>query len=230
MQQVKRLNEANKAKFVAKAPPRVRPARLPPAMLEVTRRFKKEYTPQQLELLWGALLEVYGDAELAAAAVRSNPQVLNPSYSFCNTMLASREALEAMMGREEALDVMLKNPAVLQCGPSLETLGPAEIKGFAAMRAAGNALFPEGVRGPALLALLAFCAFPVVASYVPELEGSWALGVAKPAVGLLFAVAIEGSRLLIVGTVLKAKMAGDERERRAMEKADAARRRRMGKK
>ena len=34
-------------------------------------------------------------------------------------------------GKEEALDVILKNPAVLQCGPSLDTLGPDEIKGFA---------------------------------------------------------------------------------------------------
>ena len=61
-------------------------------------------------------------------AVLENPQILNPSYSFCNTMLASKDVLFTMLGKEDALDVMLKNPAVLQCGPSLDTLGPDEIK------------------------------------------------------------------------------------------------------
>jgi len=60
--------------------------------------------------------------------VLENPQILNPSYSFCNTMLASKDVLFTMLGKEDALDVMLKNPAVLQCGPSLDTLGPDEIK------------------------------------------------------------------------------------------------------
>ena len=46
-------------------------------------------------------------------------------YSFTNTMLSSRDVLYGMFEKEEALDVMLKNPAVLQCGPSLDTLGRA---------------------------------------------------------------------------------------------------------
>ena len=43
-----------------------------------------------------------------------------------------------MMGKEEAVEVMCLNPAVLQCGPSLDTLGPDEIKGFANLRSFFN--------------------------------------------------------------------------------------------
>ena len=57
------------------------------------------------------------------------------------------------LAHREALQVMRRNPAVLQCGPSLELLGPGEIKGFAALRGAGNTLLPPAAR-PALLAAL----------------------------------------------------------------------------
>ena len=38
----------------------------------------------------------------------------------------------------------------------------------------------------------------------------------------------QGSRLAIVGTIVKAKMGGDEKAKRAIEKAEANERRRMG--
>ena len=57
------------------------------------------------QVLWGALLNCYGSKELAEEAIVANPQILNPSYSFCNTMLASKEVLVNMMGKEDALDV-----------------------------------------------------------------------------------------------------------------------------
>ena len=77
-------------------------------------------------------------ARVEPQAVFSNPQIINPSYTFCNTLLLSKDVLSSggrgrlhttplasypaycsqvlfeMMGKEEALDVMLKNPAVLQ--------------------------------------------------------------------------------------------------------------------
>lgn len=143
-------------------------------------------------------------------------------------MLVSRDVLEAMMGKEEALEVMLKNPAVLQCGPSLDTIGPDEIKGFANIRSFGNRLFPESARGPALTAFLALCFFPLIANNIPALQDSWALNLAKPLVGLVFALAIEGSRIVIVGTIVKAKTSADPSERLAIEKAQAAEKRRMG--
>lgn len=52
----------------------------------------------------------------AAPRCIPTPQILNPFYSFCNTLLASKGVLFEMMGKEGALEVMLKNPAVLQCG------------------------------------------------------------------------------------------------------------------
>ena len=259
MSKVKEINEANKMPMVTRTAPKVRAQRLPPDVLEITTKFKKEYPcvphpmrtlqlaahtcqlverhchmswplvvrrKKELELLWGALLKSYGTAELAKAAVVSNPQIINPSYTFCNTMLISKQArtpalgttaqhreacrqhhrrpvdaltgvrpaqvLVDMMGEEDALDVMVrrphaalrtapraasrtapwraahahfsasrlggrhphvvtpaarqtKNPAVLQCGPSLDTLGPDEIKGFANIRNLGNNLFPQEV-------------------------------------------------------------------------------------
>jgi len=221
----KGLNEMNKMSVMKKEKPKARAKRLPPEMIEVADNFKKAYAKNDLEILWGAVLTIYGNQELAKQAVLENPQILNPSYSFCNTMLASRDVLVDMMGKEEALEVMLKNPAVLQCGPSLDTLGPDEIKGFANLRYFFNNLVPAQAQGPAIGALIAFCLFPVFAVNNPELADSGLTNLVKPIVGILFAVAIEGSRILIVGTIVKGKLSGDER----LKKAEEAEARRMGK-
>lgn len=217
-------NTMNKAKLIKIEPPRAKPVKLPADIFEITQTFYKEYPRKDLELLWGAALKCYGSPDLARQAVLENKQIINPSYTFCNTMIASKEVLFNMMGKEEALDVMLKNPAVLQCGPSLDTLGPDEIKGFANIRNLGNKI-PESVRGYMLSGLLALCVFPVVAVNVPGLEDSSLVNIVKPLVGILFAVAIEGSRIVIVGTIFKAKMSGDER----VKKAEEATKKRMGK-
>jgi len=153
------------------AKPKLRGKRLPPAMLELTGKFKKQYAKQDIEVLWAAMLKIYGSQQLAEQAARDNPQILNPSYSFCNTMLASADVLNNMMSKEEvspshagpaplctallilaltlttverggaspptpsaplrplqALEVMTNNPAVLQCGPSLDTLGREHVE------------------------------------------------------------------------------------------------------
>ena len=128
------------------------------------------------------------------------------------------------MGKEEAMEVMLKNPAVLQCGPSLDTLGPDEIKGFANIRALGNRI-PDSARGVAISAFFAFLLFPVIASNNPALQDSPLLQLSKPIVGTIFAILIEGSRIIIVGTILKGKVSGDERLAMAAENEA----RRMGK-
>ena len=209
--------------------PKVRGRKLPPAAIEVTKRFKKEYPKKDLEQLWGALLACYGTEELALQAVKDNYQILNPSYSFCNTMLSSRDVLVDMMGKEDALEVMCLNPAVLQCGPSLDTLGPDEIKGFANIRALGKKI-PENFVGPAVALTIALVASPLVIQNDPTGVLQDTVGVVvRPLVGILFAVAIEGSRLAIVGTIVKAKVAGDEKAKAAIEKAQANERRRMGK-
>jgi hypothetical protein len=39
---------------------------------------------------------------------------MNPAYTFPNTVLESKRVLRSMMSEEESLDVMSRNPAVLQ--------------------------------------------------------------------------------------------------------------------
>ena len=225
------INTANKMQMVKvgqKA--KVRGRKLPKAVLEITQtRFKKKYPMKDMEVLWGALLACYGTEELATQAVKDNWQMINPSYSFCNTMLASRDVLYDMMGKEEALEVMVLNPAVLQCGPSLDTLGPDEIKGFANIRAIGKKI-PENAVGPAIAIVIALVCSPLLIQNDPTGTLQNTVGVfVRPVVGILFAVLIEGSRLAIVGTIVKAKVAGDEKAKAAIEKAQANEKRRMGK-
>lgn len=57
----------------------VRGARLPAEAQAVAGTFRKEYSAKQLEQVYGALLRCYGNEERALAAIRTNPQILNPS-------------------------------------------------------------------------------------------------------------------------------------------------------
>ena len=164
-------------------PPKVRGVRLPRAALAFADGFTKDYTSKELELLWSALLKCYGSEKLALNAVEDNPQMLNPSYSFCNTMLDSKKALLSVMSAEEALDVMKKNPAVLQCGPSLGMLGAGEIKGFAQARSMGNALVPARARGAAVGALLAAVAVAIVFQGTEDPQMLAVLEVLRPVLG-----------------------------------------------
>ena len=223
------INTGNKMKMVKTGQKsKVGGKRLPPEALEIVKtKFKKEYPQKDVEVLWGALLACYGTQERALQAARDNYQILNPSYSFPNTMIESRDVLFDMMGKEEALEVMMLNPAVLQCGPGLDTLGPDEIKGFANIRAIGKKI-PDNIVFPAIILLIVLIGYPLLAVRVPELENSPLTNIIKPIVGILFAVAIEGSRIAIVGTIVKAKMGSDEKAKKAIEKAEANERRKMG--
>ena len=145
------------------------------------------------------------------------------------------------MGKEEALDVMLKNPAVLQarltetgwdwprlaetagrgevdrlpqtldtpriafvaaaqCGPSLDTLGPDEIKGFANIRGLGNKI-PESARLGLISFTIGAALFPVIATLL-GFEDAASVAFAKPLVGIFFSVLIEAPffALPMVGT------------------------------
>ena len=174
---------------------RVRGAALPAEARRITETFKRTYSKRELELLWGALLKVYGSQERATEAVRTNPQVLNPSYSFCNTLIESKRVLRKLMSEEECLKVMALNPAVLQCGPGLELQTAAEIKAFAQLRGVGTKVVPVQARGAALTSLLALLLITVAAS---QPGATLALGeaeqellqrileVARPLLGVLF--------------------------------------------
>ena len=70
MSKVKELNSMNKMSSVKKnQKPMASPKKLTPKMIEVTEtKFKKTYDKKSLELLWGALLQIYGSVELAEKA------------------------------------------------------------------------------------------------------------------------------------------------------------------
>ena len=163
------LQQGTRMKVMKVEPPQVRGVRLIPEVKAIAGSFKKEYAQKDLEILWAALLKCYGSKELALAAVQSEPKMLNPSYSFCNTMIASKAALTGMMSEDEALEIMNLNPAVLQCGPSLAALGPGEIKSFAGLRSLSNKLSEEA-RTLALATFGAVTVFPVLLAQNPSVD------------------------------------------------------------
>ena len=60
----------------------------------------------------------YGSEERARAAVEANNQILCPLYSKPELMGSTYAQLVKMLGKEDALIVMDKNPMVLTCGAS----------------------------------------------------------------------------------------------------------------
>ena len=211
-QRIKNINEGNKMKATKKEPPKVGPRRMPPEMIEVTQTFKKQppHSKKSLEILWAALVKCYGTEELAKQAVLDNPQILNPSYTFCNTMLASKDVLFNMMSKEEALEVMTKNPAVLQCGPALANAQPDEVKSFATIRYVGNRLLPEAARLPVLGLVFLLLSYGVAYTNAPGGAGASAeatLGLIKPVLGAFFAT-LFGTTLYGVATASRAKPKG----------------------
>jgi hypothetical protein len=174
-----------KMKMVKAEPPRVKRVSIPPEVAAVQERaFRKTYKQSDVELLWAALLKCYGSQDLALQAVEADPSVINPSYSFCNTMLASKRALLTLMNEEEAIQVMLQNPSVLQCGPSLEALGAGEIKTFAALRAAVNGI-PTSVSVSFGALFIATLALTLALQHVPEF--SPLMDVTRPLLGTVLA-------------------------------------------
>ena len=122
--------------------------------------------------------------------------------------------------------------AVPQCGPSLDTLGPDEIKGFANIRALGKKI-PQNIVGPAIAIIITLVLFPVASIRIEGVDSavestSVVTNIVKAICGVFFAVAVEGSRIAIVGTIVKAKMGGDAKAKAAIERAEANERRRMG--
>ena len=176
-------------------------------------KFSKAYDPVEINALWAQVKTCYGTEARAIEAVTRQPFLLNPTYTWPPPLLVrSKEALVEVLGsEEEALEVMRKNPAVLQCGaPGLLELGGDEIKLFANLRYGFSQVPPQtgaalGIGFGALLLL----------TTVGSASGGEALapllGVSKPLLGLIFAAAIEGSRIVIVGAVVQ----GQARKREA---------------
>ena len=87
--------------------------------------------------LWTALVEAYGTDELALTATRRNPTLLSPLYSRPAKIAESKVALLEVFDGSEAdvSEVLLQNPALLQCGKGLLMQRPEEIRSALALAA-----------------------------------------------------------------------------------------------
>ena len=97
--------------------------------------FASAYKPAEIAALWTAVKKCYGSEAAARAAISQNNQILCPLYASPSLLTSSQAALVALLGKEEALEIMAKNPAVLTCGAGyLEQSDPSEIRSAANTR------------------------------------------------------------------------------------------------
>ena len=197
--------------------PKVGRKKLSPDAAAIAASFRTQYPQKDLEQLWGALVKVYGTPERAVEAIEANPQILNPSYSFCNTILESKKVLRSVMDEQEALEVMRLNPAVLQCGPSLEVLGAGEIRSIAMFRSMGNKVLPPPVRTAAVGILIASIAVAVVGSQSDDPHAAQLATTIKPILG--------GGLASVLAFVLYGSANAQRSVRDAVAKQDARRER-----
>jgi len=186
--------------------------RPPATVLEITTaKFTREYDDVEINALWDAVRRCYGEDALAVEAVRRNPYLLNPSYTWPPPLLSrSKSALVDVLGsEEETIQVMMRNPAVLQCGaPGILELGSGEIKLFANLRFYGSQVPPAiaAASGVGLGGLILLSIFGAAMDAKSQAQLEPLLAIAKPLLGLVFALAIEGSRVAIVGSVVQGQM------------------------
>uniref|UniRef100_A0A7S3AEH4 Uncharacterized protein n=1 Tax=Haptolina ericina TaxID=156174 RepID=A0A7S3AEH4_9EUKA len=87
------------------------------------------------------------------------------------------------MDEEEALEVMKLNPAVLQCGPSLEVLGSSEVKSIAMFRNMGNTVLPAPVRTGATAVFIFCILLAIVSAQADNPEALALVSLIKPVLG-----------------------------------------------
>ena len=186
----------------------------PPAVVQeiVSEKFYQTYDQTEINALWSSVLDCYGSQDRAVEAVQQQPFLLNPTYTWPPPLLTRTKAalLEVFEGDEEAVfEVMRKNPAVLQCGaPGILELGPDEITLFANVRNLGSRV-PAELLSAAGITILVLILFTLGASRL-EADAQAAVAplvaIAKPLVGFVFALAIEGSRVAVFGSVVNTQM------------------------
>jgi len=132
--------------------------------------------------LWSTCVAAYGSEELALRAVTQNPTILNPKYTNPPTVISnSKKALIDVLGSEAAaIEVMLKNPAVLQCGAALSKQEAEEIRSFANARLLLDSSPPWAPKATIVLVLVAVSA-NIILRGNPEAEPI--LAVLRPALG-----------------------------------------------
>lgn len=109
-------------------------AKLPVEVERAVESFSAYHDPKLIDALWVAVRKCYGSEEAAVTAVRRNGQILCPTFASPKLISDSYGGLSDLMGTEEALEIMMKNPAVLTCGDRIRTANPAEIRNFANFR------------------------------------------------------------------------------------------------
>ena len=179
----------------------------------------------EINALWAAVLAAYGSEERAIAAVESEPYLLNPTYTWPPPLLSRSKAalIEVLGSQEEALEVMRQNPNILQCGAvGILGTGKDEIVLWAKVRDATSSV-PKPVAAGLGISFLSLLLLTLAAVRIDDADLQAALAplltVSKAVLGLSFALAIEGSRVAIVGAVVKGKMGKQDRDTAAANEA-----------
>ena len=94
------------------------------------------YKKSEITALWGALKRCCGGSDEAARqAVSQNSQVICPVYATPELLTQTNDALVKLVGKKEALQILIMNPMVLTCGAvGLATQKPADIRSAAQAR------------------------------------------------------------------------------------------------
>ena len=113
-------------------------------------------TEKEIDAIWAAFEASFGSRERALAASRKNSQVLLPFINNANTISGANAALVSLFGKEEALEIITKNPGVLACNPkSLAQTPKADIVRAANLVDAVENIPPNIKSGIPFLTLLA---------------------------------------------------------------------------
>jgi len=198
--------------------------RLPPDVMEAYEtRFRPFGAPpvkgvptvseSQVLALWKALVRAFGGkSELALQAVKANPTVVHPLYTRSPELItASRAALREVIESEaEAIEIMIQNPSILQCGDGIRLQEASQIKSFAAFRGAVDRIPPALSQGTlALFAAVLLSNFALVRSDDPALATMAAT--VKPVLGVVFATLFGATTAL--ATTAESNAAAARRER-----------------
>lgn len=90
------------------------------------------WTKSDVNQMWSAFETVYGSRERAEAAANRNVKVLLPFLNSPETIRGSYAVLVDMLGKEEASEIIVKNPGVLSCAPEdLAKTKPGDIRSAA---------------------------------------------------------------------------------------------------
>lgn len=144
----------------------------------------------EVAALWVATKKAFGNEAAALEAVKQNPTIISPLYCKSPQLILDSKAalVECFEGdTEEALAVMRLNPAVLQCGGSLRSQSPAEVKRFAVVRSQLDRVPPAAAVASLSVFLLAALANTVLRTSDDELVQQ-VLSVLRPAVGSIGAL------------------------------------------